>query len=158
MLAGVFLGRLADRIAPPLIGMLSAVGAGACMLAIGLFPFVEVLFPVRFLYAFCAGGLDPVFQVWLSKSTPAERRGTIFGWSVTAKSMGWSLSPMASGGVAMLLGTRAVFLVAPLLFCGLLPLIRIVSRRAKQMEQRQGADGSGVSVEGRKTTSAERNH
>ncbi len=137
MLAGVLLGRLADRAAPPLIGMLSAAGAGVGLLFMGLFPVFGVLFPARFVYAFCAGGLDPVFQVWLSKSTPERRRGTILGWSVTAKSLGWSLSPMASGGVAVLLGTRTVFFVAPVLFCVLIPLIHVVSRRAVRMEAEQ---------------------
>ncbi len=129
MLAGVFLGRLADRMQPPTIGTLSALGAGVCMLATGFASTIWALFPLRFMYAFCAGGLDPVFQVWLSKTTPEHRRGAIFGWSVTAKSAGWSLSPLVSGGVAVWLGIPAVFLVGPVLFLALIPLIQVVSRR-----------------------------
>lgn len=129
MLAGVFLGRLADRVAPPTIGKLSGAGAALCMLATGLVSTLWALFPLRFLYAFCAGGLDPVFQVWLSKTTPEHRRGEIFGWSVTAKSVGWSLSPLASGGVAVWLGIPAVFVAGPVLFLALIPLIQVVSGR-----------------------------
>jgi MFS family permease len=75
-----------------------------------------------------------VFQVWLSKSTPAAKRGTIFGWSVTAKSIGWSLSPMVSGAVAVWFGTKSVYLVAPVLFLLLIPLISTVSKRVARAE------------------------
>ncbi|MBD3244144.1 MAG: MFS transporter [Chitinivibrionales bacterium] len=135
MLAGVFLGRLADRVAPPTIGKLSGAGAALCMFATGLAASLWALFPLRFLYAFCAGGLDPVFQVWLSKTTPEHRRGAIFGWSVTAKSAGWSLSPLMSGGVAVWLGIREVFVVGPLLFLALIPLIHLVSKRVVSADE-----------------------
>jgi MFS family permease len=36
----------------------------------GLVSSLPLLFPVRFALSFCAGGLDPVFQVWLSRITP----------------------------------------------------------------------------------------
>jgi DHA1 family multidrug resistance protein-like MFS transporter len=133
MLAGVFLGRLVDSVRPPLIGKLSALGAGTFMMLCGVFPFMAGLFPLRFLMAFCGGGLDPVFQVWLSRVTPAHRRGTIFGWSVTAKSIGWALSPMASGTVAVYLGMPAVFFLGPVLFLVLIPLIDRVSRRVADL-------------------------
>jgi MFS transporter, DHA1 family, multidrug resistance protein len=129
MLAGVFLGRLADRVRPPLIGTLSALGAGVSFFACGLLPTFAALFPLRFALAFCGGGLDPVFQVWLSRMTPEHRRGTIFGWAVTAKSIGWALSPMLSGLVAVNWGITAVYFVGPLLFFALIPLINRVSAR-----------------------------
>ncbi len=133
MLAGVFLGRLADHVRPPLIGKLSALGAGMAMFACGLFPLFAVLFPLRFVLAFCGGGLDPVFQVWLSRVTPEHRRGTIFGWAVTAKSVGWALSPMVSGLIAVRWGIPMVYFVGPLLFLVLVPLIGMVSRRVADL-------------------------
>lgn len=135
MLAGVFLGRLADRIAPPRIGKASALGSAIALLVTGLATSLWMLFPLRFVYAFCAGGLDPVFQVWLSKSTPEAKRGTIFGWSVTAKSIGWAISPLASGAVAVWFGIPAVYIVAPALFLLLIPLIAVASRMASRTMQ-----------------------
>ena len=133
MLAGLMLGRLADTVRPPLIGKLSSIGGAVAMLATGVLPAFSVVFPARFFLAFAGGGLDPVFQVWLSRVTPAHRRGTIFGWSVTAKSLGWALSPMASGVVAVYLGIPAVFLLGPVLFLGLIPLIDWASRRVANL-------------------------
>ena len=133
MLAGVFLGRLADKTHPLLIGKLSALGAAVFMLLMGLFPVFSVLFPARLLMSFAAGGLDPVFLVWLSRVTPPHRRGTLFGWSVTAKSIGWAISPLVSGMVAVYWGIAAVFFVGPLLFILLIPMIDAVSRRVTQL-------------------------
>jgi DHA1 family multidrug resistance protein-like MFS transporter len=129
VLAGVYLGRLADRVAPPLIGRLSALGAAVFMALTGIFPFFAVLLPVRFLLAFCAGGLDPVFQVWLSRITPEARRGTIFGWSVTAKSIGWAIAPMLSGVSAMYCSMPVVFLIGTGLYLIVIPMVGSVSRR-----------------------------
>jgi DHA1 family multidrug resistance protein-like MFS transporter len=133
MLAGVFLGRMADRVRPPLIGKLSALGGAVAMLGCGVLPMLTALFPLRFALAFCGGGLDPVFQVWLSRVTPEHRRGTIFGWSVTAKSIGWAVSPMLSGLIAVRWGMASVYLVGPLLFLVLVPMVTAVSRRVSKL-------------------------
>jgi len=128
MLAGFLLGRLADRIAPPFIGKMSAAAAGVFMGITGLFPVFAVLFPARFLLAFCAGGLDPVFMVWLSKVTPSARRGTTFGWAVTARSIGWGLAPILSATIAVVLDIRYVYFVGILAYWLLIPAIHRVSR------------------------------
>ncbi len=128
-LAGPIIGRLADRVAPPRIGKLSALGAGLMMLVVGTARGFVQLFAGRFGATFCAGGLDPVFQIWLAKTTPPASRGFIFGWAVTAKSAGWVLAPLASGLIAWGLGLRAVFLVASACFFLLIPAITGVVRR-----------------------------
>ncbi len=129
ILGGIILGRLVDKLSPSAVGKASAVAAGAFQALIGLFPKFSCIIPARFLMTFSAAGLDPVFLAWLSRVTPKSRRGTIFGWSVTAKSIGWAITPLASAGVAVSLNVRAVFLVGPLLFLLLVPVLGFVVRR-----------------------------
>jgi MFS family permease len=128
MLAGIIIGRLSDKMPPHLIGKFSAVGAGVFMGLMGIFPVFAMIFPARFLMSFCSGGLDPVFMVWLSKATPAEKRGTIFGWAVTARSIGWGIAPAISGGIAVAMGLRPVFIAGMVLYLALIPVIHRVSK------------------------------
>lgn len=127
-LAGPFIGRLADRIAPPRIAKLSACGAGLMMIVIGLSAGFLQLFIGRFGAIFCAGGLDPVFQIWLAKISPPAWRGFIFGWAVTARALGWMAAPLVSGTIAWIFGLRAVFFTSAALFLLLIPLVGLIVR------------------------------
>ncbi len=128
-LAGIIFGRLADHFPPPRIAQLSAVIAGLFMMFHGLAGTFLFISMARFGMTFCAGGLDPLFQTWLAKETPPERRGAVFGWSATARSMGWFLAPIISGLVAAGYGVRAIYFVGIGLFFGLLPLIAWVRKK-----------------------------
>jgi len=127
-LAGPIIGRIADRIAPPRIGKIAAFGTGLMMIVVALSQGFAQLFLGRFGATFCAGGLDPVFQIWLAKTTPAKSRGFIFGWAVTARSLGWMAAPLASGAVACIFGLRAVFFTAAACYFLLIPLIALIVR------------------------------
>lgn len=129
LLAGVILGRLADRVSPPKIAKASALGAGLLEIPMATAHCFLALFAARFGMVFCAGGLDPVFQIWLAKSTPQDRRGTVFGWAVTVKSIGWVFAPLLSGAVASAFQIRAVFLVGGCCFFLLIPAIGLVARK-----------------------------
>lgn len=129
LLAAPILGRLADRIPPPKIGKMSALGAGLLMMPQGLAHGFLLLFASRFGMVFCAGGLDPVFQIWLSRVTPEHKRGAVFGWAATARSLGWVVAPLVSGLVASGLGIRSVFFIGGMLFFCIVPLISAVVKR-----------------------------
>jgi DHA1 family multidrug resistance protein-like MFS transporter len=128
LLAGFIIGRWADIIPPPKIGQFSSLAAAAFMVPQGLASGFPLLFASRFGMVFFAGGLDPVFQIWLSKVTPSHQRGTIFGWAATAKSIGWIIAPLASGMVASLYNIRAIYFTGAGLFLLLIPLIWFVVR------------------------------
>jgi len=128
-LAGIVFGRMADHFPPPRIAQFSAVVAGLFMFFHGLAPtFLYIAF-ARFGMTFCAGGLDPLFQIWLAKETPPEKRGAVFGWSATARSTGWFLAPLMSGLVAAGFGIRAIYFAGVFLYIGLIPLIAWVARQ-----------------------------
>jgi DHA1 family multidrug resistance protein-like MFS transporter len=128
-LAGIVFGRLADHFPPPRIAQFSAVFAGLFMFFHGLAPTFLFIAVARFGMTFCAGGLDPLFQTWLAKETPPEKRGAVFGWSATARSTGWFLAPLMSGLVAAGYGIRAIYFAGMFLYFGLLPLIAWVVRK-----------------------------
>jgi MFS family permease len=129
ILSGSLLGWLADRVPAPKVAVWSALLAGLLMIPQGLAASLALLMTARFGMVFFAGGLDPVFQIWLAKSTPDDKRGLFFGWATSAKTFGWFLSSLASGVVAMAFGVRGVYLVAAVLFLLLIPVIRITARK-----------------------------
>lgn len=126
LLAGPLLGQLADRIPPPRIARVCALWAGALMIPQGLAHGFLMLNAARFGMMFAAGGLDPVFQIWLAKITPRDRRGLVFGWSSTARSLGWMAAPLISGAFAAATSIRAIYLLNAVLFVLLIPLINFV--------------------------------
>jgi DHA1 family multidrug resistance protein-like MFS transporter len=135
MIAGLVMGRLADRMGPPAVGRLSAIGAALLMIPQGLAHSFLMLLGARAGMVFFSGGLDPVFLIWLSKTTPKSQRGVVFGWAQTAKSAGWFLAPLASGAVAAGFGVRTIYFVGAALFLLLVPGIQWTVRRL----QRAGA-------------------
>jgi len=128
-LAGIVFGQLADRVDPPRLAKASSLGAALFLAPHGLLQGFLLLFPTRFAMVFCAGGLEPVFQVWLAKVTSVERRGSAFGWAATARSFGWFAAPLVSGLVASGFGLRAIYFVGSVQFVLLVFLIGHVGRR-----------------------------
>jgi len=128
-LAGIVFGRLADLFRPAKIAQIAVVLAGLFMFFHGLAPTFLFVGAARFGMTFCAGGLDPLFQSWLARETPPEKRGAVFGWSATARSTGWFIAPLMSGLVASGYGIRAIYFVGAVLFVLLLPLIAWVAKQ-----------------------------
>jgi DHA1 family multidrug resistance protein-like MFS transporter len=128
-LAGIVFGRLADRVDVPRLAKVSSVGAALFMVPQGFLHGFLLLFPTRFGMVFCAGGLEPLFQVWLAKVTSVERRGAAFGWAATARSVGWAVAPLVSGLVASGLGLRSIYLVGGIQYALFILLVRYVGKR-----------------------------
>jgi DHA1 family multidrug resistance protein-like MFS transporter len=132
LLSGIVIGPIADRISPARIAAIAALGAGLLMAPQAFATGFTALFLARFAMTFCAAALDPVLQIWLVKVTPAERRGSVFGWSATARSVGWMIASFASGGVALAQGIRPVFIAGAFLFYALVPLMAWVVWRVEK--------------------------
>lgn len=132
ILSGSFLGWLADRISAPKVAMGSALLAGLLMIPLGLANSLLMLMGASFAMVFFAGGLDPIFQIWLSKATPDNKRGLFFGWASSAKSLGWVFCSLSSGAVAMCFGVRWVYLSAAVMFLMLIPIIKITMNFIKR--------------------------
>ncbi len=122
-ISSISMGWLTDRFSPSLIAKISAFGG--CAFAAGQFftNDFQSLVIIRSCMVFCIGGLDPAFQVWLTRSTSAARRGSILGFSVTAKSVGWVAASLGSAYLATIMGIRSIFLLTAALFLVLIPLV-----------------------------------
>ncbi|MBI2441945.1 MAG: MFS transporter [Lentisphaerae bacterium] len=134
-IAGPVIGRLADMVAPPRIAKISALMGGVMLILIAFAQNFGLLLGARFGAAFCAAGLDPVFQIWLAKTTPAASRGMIFGWATTARALGWMSAPLVSGTIAWMFGLRAVFFSASAIFFLLIPVITLIVGRLRQTKE-----------------------
>jgi MFS family permease len=114
VLAGIFIGRQADRVQRQpgriyLLGIACALLAAGFFLPQGFLPSVWTLAPLVFAAEFWAGGLDPVLNMLLARKVPPERRGVAFGLAGSAKSIGWSGGSLAGGALAAYLGFPWVF-------------------------------------------------
>ena len=130
-LAGILLGWLADRIPAPKIAIWSALLAGLLMVPQGLATGMPMLIGARCGMIFFAGGLDPIFQIWLAKSTPDDRRGLFFGWASSFKGFGWFLSSVISGATVTLFGVRGVYFAGAVLFVALVPMLWLTVRKVR---------------------------
>jgi DHA1 family multidrug resistance protein-like MFS transporter len=135
IISGSFLGWLADKWSAPRVAVWSALLAGILMIPQALAQSLLVLTSARFGMIFFAGGLDPVFQIWLAKCTPDDKRGMLFGWASSSKTMGWVLAAMCSGSIAMFAGVRWVFVVAGVVYILLIPIIIFSVGKIKTLEE-----------------------
>jgi DHA1 family multidrug resistance protein-like MFS transporter len=124
IISGSLLGWLADKTSAPRVALWSALFAGVLMLPQALAQSLLLLGAARFGMIFSAAGLDPVFQIWLSKCTPDDKRGMFFGWASSAKTLGWVFAALCSGSVAMFAGVRWVFIATGIIYILLIPIIK----------------------------------
>jgi DHA1 family multidrug resistance protein-like MFS transporter len=127
-LSGVVFGRLADKLSIPALGRFASIGAGVFMVAQGLAPGIATLIGARWGMIFFSGGLDPVIQAWLAKSTSPEKRGLIFGCASSFRAVGWALGALLSGAVVAAAGLQMIFFFGGALFLILAPMIAAAHR------------------------------
>lgn len=130
-LSGIILGRMADRLSPAIIALMSCLGAAIFLYTHSLLHSVGWLILIRALYTFGVGGLDTLMNIWLAKTAPEDRRGVVFGWSGSARALGMMFGPLAGGVVATELGLRPLFIIGAVLYIGmLLPLFLVMRKNA----------------------------
>jgi DHA1 family multidrug resistance protein-like MFS transporter len=134
VLAGIMVGRLVDRGRPFIIGMVCAVAAGLFLLPQGFLPTVWGLLPFVFFADFSSAGIDPIMNVLLSRRVPVQRRGSAFGLSGSARSLGWSVGAMLGGVLAAYLDFKAVFINSALLFLLIAFLLNRLHQRSTKAE------------------------
>ncbi len=129
--SGMFLGWLCDRFSPEKVAIPAALLSGLLMFPQGAASGLWMFGSARFFNYFFAGGLDPVFLTIVSRVTPADKRGEVFGWSASAKVAGSLLSSVAAGFLIYYYGVRWIFYVGGICFLLLIPgilfLFRILS-------------------------------
>lgn len=139
MISGVILGHWVDKY-PSKVARIALVGSAVFMalmlvtaplLSLSRMQFLGVsvtvpilcLMPLRFLMTFFSAGLEPVWNAWLSKTTLPERKGLMFGLAATFRSIGCILAHSLAGVLACYMGVVSLFIVGPILFLLIIPLL-----------------------------------
>jgi DHA1 family multidrug resistance protein-like MFS transporter len=109
--ASVGLGRLSDRIGQRPLLIASGALAAATFLPLGLTTQVWQVIVLQALFGIASGGMLPTANALVARLTPEGRRGTIYGFTTTASSLGAFVGPLVGTALAAALGLHAPFLV-----------------------------------------------
>lgn len=139
---GLVWGWLGDR-----FGQYTVLSICVLLAALASYPMTAVtsippLYVIVLCFALCMAGIDPILQALLSKETPAERRGSVFGWAGAARSIGWMAGPFIGSLCAQYSGYAAVYWIRVALAASMLPMIiwtLFLMRTVKQPTVRQHA-------------------
>lgn len=109
-LAAIAFGRLADRLGRRriLIGCALAAGAFTILPALAQNPLQLIV--ARGLYGIAAGGMLPTANALIAEVTPPESRGSVYGLTSAASSLGSAIGPFAGATLAAVVSIRVVFL------------------------------------------------
>ena len=76
----------------------------------------------RFAAFITAGGLEPVFLSLLSRVSPEEKRGQIFGLTASFRSIGMMVASPLGGMIIYYLGVRSIYVMAAVGFLLTVPI------------------------------------
>ncbi len=108
-ISSMVLGRRGDRVGHQRILVVCLIAS-----VIAYFPMAAVMtawqvIVLQGLFGFAVGGLLPSTNAIIAASTPPERRGSVFGFTASAGSMGAFIGPLVGSGIAATLGFRYAF-------------------------------------------------
>ena len=129
LLSGMVLGYLSDFVKPYFL-LVPACAVSAAMLVLqGCTDSLLTFGICRTLMYFAAGALPTVLQKTLSGATPLRKRGSVFGFAVTAQNCGTMLASLFAGWTIFCWGTPGVFYTAAVLSLMLIPVAVWAIRR-----------------------------
>ena len=131
-LAGITVGHLSDRVKPRVTVLVCSLLAGGMAFPHAIIDNFPTLYVVRFVMCFAMAGIEPILHAWLSRSVPEGSQGRAFGWSGSARAVGWLMAPLASGYVAWQFDVRAIFIVSGILLTALGPILYLAMRNRKE--------------------------
>ena len=137
VLSGVAVGWICDRCNPQKLITPILISSAAFTLAQAYSVNIEMLTVSRFLTYFAAGGLQPVLQIILAKTTSPELRGTFFGWSGGINTAGGIVCSFISGSLALMAGVRSIFVAGAILFLLIFPPYFLFARKESKQRKAQ---------------------
>ncbi|MCC8190950.1 MAG: MFS transporter, partial [Planctomycetes bacterium] len=129
MAGSIAAGKIMDRRLPVAVWLLLAAGGVAGALVCGTVPTMVGMVVGRSFFLFIVSGLASAVIVVLGRMTPNAKRGAAMGWSQTARSIGWSVSPLLGAFTAQRFGWDAAYLLLAVSSCLLLPCFWYLHRR-----------------------------
>ena len=110
-ISSIYFGRLGDRKGHQPILMACAFASALIYLPMGLASASWQMVVLQGLFGIAAGGLTPAANAIIANRTPAEQRGTIFGVTAAAGSLGGFFGPLTGAGIAAAVGFSAAFVI-----------------------------------------------
>ena len=107
----MILGRRGDRVGHNRILVACLIGAVIFYIPMAAVMNAWQIIALQGLLGFAIGGLLPSTNAIIASSTPASRRGAIFGFTASAGSLGAFAGPLVGAGLAALFGFRFAFAV-----------------------------------------------
>lgn len=137
-MAAILISKIADRYDKRrLMFVLAFVTLALSLLVLrttGILAFT-LLYGVMF---FTLGGIEPIAMAMTAELTPADRRGTLFGFQGLLGSIGMVLSPLFGAWISVEYGVRAILWIIPVLLVLNLAIFTMRSRYAKHHDLAKG--------------------
>ena len=128
VISGILIGKLCDRCPPKKLAIPIIAVTALATLWQAYSPGVYSFIAARFLTYLAAGGIQPVFQVMLSRIITPETRGTYFGWSNSVNTAGGILCSFISAPLALFSSVRIIFAAGAAIIALMIPLMYPTAR------------------------------
>ena len=102
-------GSRSDRVGRKPVAVVSLIGVGVMMVALGFAPNAVVLGVLMTLTGFCSGAFSAIPSAMLADVAPESGAGTAVGVFRFAGDLGFVVGPTVAGAVASTFGFRAAF-------------------------------------------------
>ncbi|MCC6705146.1 MAG: MFS transporter [Thermomicrobiales bacterium] len=110
-ISSIYFGRLGDRRGHQSILLICAFASALIYLPMGLATSSWQLVILQGLFGIAAGGLVPAANAIIADKTSPDQRGTVFGFTASAASLGGFFGPLAGAGIAAWIGFSAAFVI-----------------------------------------------
>lgn len=114
-ISSMLLGRRGDRVGHQKILVVCLIGAVVAYIPMTAVVSAWQIIVLQGLFGFAVGGLLPATNAIIVSSTPAERRGVIFGFTASVGSLGAFAGPIVGASLAATFGFRVAFAVLALI-------------------------------------------
>jgi DHA1 family multidrug resistance protein-like MFS transporter len=114
-ISSMLLGRRGDRVGHQKILVVCLIGAVVAYIPMAAVISAWQIILLQGVFGFAVGGLLPATNAIIVSSTPAERRGVIFGFTASVGSLGAFAGPIVGASLAATFGFRVAFAVLALI-------------------------------------------
>jgi DHA1 family multidrug resistance protein-like MFS transporter len=108
-ISAMILGRRGDRVGHQKILVACLIGVVICYIPLAAVVNAWQIIVLQGLFGFAIGGLLPATNAIIAATTPASRRGAVFGFTASVGSLGAFAGPLIGAGLAATFGFRYAF-------------------------------------------------
>ncbi len=139
--SSIYFGRLGDRKGHQPILLGCAFASALIYLPMGLANASWQMVLLQGLFGIAAGGLTPAANAIIANRSAPEQRGTIFGVTAAAGSLGGFFGPLTGAGIAASIGFSAAFIITGLFLFFVTFLVWRAFKRQRAVAEREPVPG-----------------